>query len=97
MPDYGSIVQALGLSFTVSTLALVCGLALHGALSITASGTSRLAKPPALAGMWLGGRLRSRVRSEIFRRGFFVGLLLLGGELIWQGLPEGLLTTPEQS
>ncbi len=84
--DRDELVQGLGLSFTVSTLALAGGLALHGALLVTVSATSLLAVVPALAGMWLGGWLRSRVRPEIFRRGFFVGLLLLGGELIWRGL-----------
>ena len=84
--DRDDLVQALGLSFTVSTLALAGGLALHGALPVAASGASLLAVVPALAGMWLGGWLRSRVRPELFRRGFFVGLLLLGGELIWRGL-----------
>ncbi len=80
------LVQALGLSFTVSTLALAAGLALHGALPLAASGTSLLAVVPALVGMWLGGWLRLRVRPETFRRGFFIGLLVLGGELIWRGL-----------
>jgi uncharacterized membrane protein YfcA len=80
------LVQALGLSFTVSTLALAAGLALHGALPLATSGTSLLAVLPALIGMWLGGWLRLRVRPETFRRGFFIGLLILGGELIWRGL-----------
>jgi uncharacterized membrane protein YfcA len=80
------LVQALGLSFTVSTLALAAGLALHGALPLATSGTSLLAVLPALIGMWLGGWLRLRVRPETFRRGFFIGLLVLGGELIWRGL-----------
>ena len=80
------LVQALGLSFTVSTLALAGGLALHGALPLAASGTSLLAVLPALAGMALGGWLRLRVRPDSFRRGFFIGLLVLGGELAWRGL-----------
>jgi uncharacterized membrane protein YfcA len=80
------LVQALGLSFTVSTLALAAGLALHGALPLATSGTSLLAVLPALIGTWLGGWLRLRVRPETFRRGFFIGLLVLGGELIWRGL-----------
>ena len=41
---------------------------------------------PALAGMVLGGWLRARARPETFRLGFFVGLLLLGSELVWRGL-----------
>jgi len=80
------LVQALGLSFTVSTLALAAGLAWHGALSLQAGGASLLALVPALAGMALGGWLRVRVRPQTFRLCFFVGLLALGGELVWRGL-----------
>ena len=80
------LVQALGLSFTVSTLALATGLAWHGALPLQAATTSLLALVPALVGMALGGWLRARVRPEAFRLCFFVGLLALGGELVWRGL-----------
>jgi len=80
------LVQALGLSFTVSTFALAGGLMLHGTLPFAATGTSLLALVPALAGMALGGWLRARVRPETFRPCFFVGLLVLGGELVWRGL-----------
>ena len=79
------LVQALGLSFTVSTVALAAGLAPHGALPLAASGASLLALLPALAGMTLGGRLRARVRPETFLLCFFLGLLALGGELLWRG------------
>jgi uncharacterized protein len=80
------LVQALGLSFTVSTVALAAGLALHGALPLAATGASLLALVPALAGMALGGWLRARARPETFRLGFFAGLLVLGGELLWRGV-----------
>ena len=80
------LVQALGLSFTVSTLALAAGLALHDALPLAATARSLLAVLPALAGMALGGRLRARVRPETFRVCFFVGLLAVGGEFLWRGL-----------
>ncbi len=80
------LVQALGLSFTVSTVALAAGLAWHAALPMVAAGTSLFALAPALAGMALGGWMRARVRPETFRLCFFVGLLALGGELIWRGL-----------
>ncbi len=80
------LVQALGLSFTASTLALAAGLAWHGALPLQAMTTSLLALVPALAGMALGGWLRARVRPETFRLCFFVGLLVLAGELVWRGL-----------
>ena len=80
------LVQALGLSFTLSTLALAGGLALHGALPAAASLASALAVLPALAGMAFGGWLRARVRPATFRLCFFLGLLALGGELAWRGL-----------
>ena len=80
------LVQALGLSFTASTLALAAGLAWHDALPLQAAGASLLALVPSLAGMALGGWLRARVRLETFRLCFFVGLLVLGGELVWRGL-----------
>jgi uncharacterized membrane protein YfcA len=80
------LVQALGLSFTVSTLALAAALALHGAVPLATSATSVLAVLPALVGMALGNWLRARIRPEIFRLCFFVGLLLLGGELMWRGM-----------
>lgn len=80
------LVQSLGLSFAVSTFALAGGLALHSALPFAATGTSLLALAPALAGMALGGRLRARAHPETFRLCFFIGLLLLGGELMWRGI-----------
>jgi uncharacterized membrane protein YfcA len=80
-----ALVQALGLSFTVSTLALAAGLALHGALSFGHLLPSAIAVLPALAGMWLGQRLRQRISPTAFRTGFLVCLLLLGVELTWRG------------
>lgn len=80
------LVQALGLSFTVSTLALAAALAWGGGFHGGAAGGSVLAVAPALVGMWLGGRLRGRVSPGVFRRFFFLGLLALGAHLLWQGL-----------
>ena len=76
------LVQALGLSFTASTVALAAGLASHGALHFTASGISVLCLAPALVGMLLGQWIRVKVDPGTFRLLFFVGLLLLGGDLI---------------
>ncbi len=81
------LVQALGLSFTVSTLALAAGLARDGALPLSAAGASLLALAPALLGMAAGQWLRLRVRPEAFRRWFFLGLLLLGLDLALRPLP----------
>ncbi|WP_084804016.1 TSUP family transporter [Bradyrhizobium sp. NAS80.1] len=80
------LVQALGLSFNVSTLPLAAGLTWHGALPTGVAGASLLALVPALAGMLFGGWLCARVSPETFRVIFFAGLLLLGGELFSRGL-----------
>jgi len=77
-----ALVQALGLSFTVSTIALAFGLAHGGALHAGALGASLLAVVPALLGMWAGQRLRSRIAPATFRRWFFICLLGLGIELL---------------
>jgi hypothetical protein len=76
------LVQALGLSFTVSTLALAAGLALRGAFHLDDLASSALAILPALAGMWAGQIIRGRVSAATFRRWFLIGLLLLGAEML---------------
>lgn len=79
--DKDDLVQALGLSFTVSTVALAAGLWRDGAFAMSAASASLLALAPALAGMGLGQRIRSRVSAAAFRRWFFLGLLALGAHL----------------
>ncbi|AYN96357.1 sulfite exporter TauE/SafE family protein [Pseudomonas sp. LTJR-52] len=72
------LIQALGLSFTVSTLTLGAGLSWQGALVIDDVKTSLLMLLPALAGLLAGQKLRTRLSETLFRRLFFIGLLLLG-------------------
>jgi uncharacterized protein len=80
------LVQALGLSFTISTLALAASLAHEGALHMSVARDSLLALAPALGGMLLGQLLRTWVRSEVFQFCFFLGLLALGGHLAVRAL-----------
>lgn len=72
------LIQALGLSFTVSTAALAVNLAaddaLHAGLAMPALGALAM----AAVGMWLGQVLRLSMSPVTFRRCFFIGLLLLG-------------------
>ncbi|MDD7973756.1 sulfite exporter TauE/SafE family protein [Roseinatronobacter sp. HJB301] len=75
------LVQALGLSFTISTIALGTGLAWHGVLQLDSLALSSMAIIPALGGMWAGQALRSRISPSSFRRGFLVALLILGTEM----------------
>ncbi|KVQ65265.1 sulfite exporter TauE/SafE family protein [Burkholderia territorii] len=72
------LIQALGLSFTASTVALALQLRVTGALQTVDLGISVLALVPAIAGM-MGGQYARRVMSEnAFKRCFFVGMIALG-------------------
>ena len=73
--------QALGLSFTVATIALAWSLASAGTLDLGTGLHSLLALVPALAGMIAGQHLLRVMRPETFRRWFFSGLALLGVHL----------------
>lgn len=75
------LVQALGLSFTVSTVALTAALGARGGFAMGAMALSVMALVPALIGMWAGQRLRNRISPATFRRVFLVFLLLLGAEM----------------
>lgn len=75
------LIQALGLSFTISTVALAIGLAWRGAFQVDNLAISALAIVPALAGMWAGQAVRKIISPPLFRRGFLICLLLLGTEL----------------
>ena len=80
--EKNELVQALGLSFFVSTLALAAtlgstGLA-EGALAWAAVGTLI----PALAGQVIGQTVRETIDVATFKRWFFTGLIALGCVLI---------------
>jgi hypothetical protein len=75
------LIQALGLTFTVAMLALAAGLWRAGVFHTSIVGGSTLALAPALFGMLLGQWIRGRISPAMFRRCFFIGLLLLGAHL----------------
>jgi uncharacterized membrane protein YfcA len=77
-----ALVQALGLAFTISTIALAASLLLAGQFQVQAAGLSLFALVPALAGMMLGQWIRCRIRPALFRRCFFIGLFALGLHLL---------------
>lgn len=76
--------QALGVSFTTSTLALGILLAAQGHLGAQASLQSLLMVLPAMAGMWFGQHIRHGMSEATFRRCFFGGLTALGAWLLWR-------------
>ena len=84
--DHQRLVQVLGISFTVSTVALGAALAQAGEMSADLAVPSLVALATSLVGMWLGQMVRGMVRAETFRLWFYVGLLLLGAHLALRGL-----------
>lgn len=80
------LIQALGLSFSVSTLALGAALLWRGHYPLALASSSLAAIIPALLGMWLGQRVRDRLQPEVFRRWFFVALIVLGAYMVVRAL-----------
>lgn len=74
------LVRALGVAFTVSTLALAALVA--GTLAGEAAWWSALAVLPALLGQRLGEAVRPRLSEAAFRRLFLLALLGLGVALV---------------
>lgn len=72
------LVQAMGMLFTCSTIALAIALAMEGRLPAQIGLTSVLAVLPALIGMVLGRRMRTHLSETAFRRVFFAALIALG-------------------
>jgi uncharacterized protein len=75
------LVQAQGISFTVSTLALTIVLLHSGTLNATNATGSFVAMAVTFVGMFLGQYVRKFISPEIFRFIFFLGMLALGAHL----------------
>ena len=84
--DREELVQALGLSFTVSTLALSVNVAAAGGFDGSMAAPAFVALVVAGAGMWTGQIVRLKLSAGLFRRCFFVGLLLVGMHLIGRSM-----------
>lgn len=84
--DKDSLIQAMGISFTVSTVALAVGLWLNGGYTPAAAGASLLMLLPALAGMALGQWMRARLSARTFKLCFMISLALLGAYQAARGL-----------
>lgn len=80
--DKDRFVQAMGLLFSVSTIALAIALWLQHRLPQSLSLVSLVAVIPAMAGMPLGRRLASGLTEKRFKDLFFLTLLLLGSYLL---------------
>ena len=76
------LVQAMGMLFTVSTLALGLALQRNALLTWEQGLLSTAALLPAIAGMFLGQRIRRNLSERLFRRVFFISLLVLGLHIV---------------
>jgi uncharacterized membrane protein YfcA len=79
--DRDDLVQAQGISFTVSTLALTVVLFGNGTLNATNATGSLVAMAVTFLGMFLGQYARNFMRPKVFRFLFFLGMLALGTHL----------------
>jgi uncharacterized membrane protein YfcA len=77
------LIQAMGMLFTLSTLALAFALGSHQLLNTEQLLTSSVAVLPAVVGMLLGQRIRRAITGAVFRRLFFLSLLALGAYIIF--------------
>lgn len=80
------LVQAMGITFMVATLALAAGLGSRGLLSDGTVTVSVLATLPALGGLWIGTCLRGRLSDRLFRKVLFTSLILVG---VWIVIKAG--------
>jgi len=80
------LVQAMGILFTSTTIAL--GLALGGSHILTPelAGISALAVIPAILGMRIGQRVRRLLSELLFRKVFFISVFILGVFIITKTL-----------
>jgi uncharacterized protein len=72
------LVQALGVFFTVATVALAFNLTSAGLLSASTALPGAVAMAASFAGMFIGQAVRSRMEPEAFRRWFLIAMILLG-------------------
>ncbi len=71
-------VQALGIFFTVGTLALAFNLTAAGVLDESTALPGVIALACSFAGMAIGQAVRKRLEPETFRRWFLISMLVLG-------------------
>jgi hypothetical protein len=75
------LVQAQGMSFMVSSFALMFVVLGNGTLNTTNAAFSLLAMAVSFIGMFFGQYVRQLLRPDVFRLIFFLGMLALGVHL----------------
>lgn len=79
-------VQASNISFTLSSLVMLAGLAIVGLLGWTELGLTFLGIAPALLGVALGNAIRQRLAAEALRTLILGALLMMGLALVAKAL-----------
>lgn len=80
------LIQAMGLFFLLSTVALGASLGGFGLMSGRDAFASLVLVIPALSGVWVGQKIRRRVSEAVFRRLILSAILGLGIYLVPLGL-----------
>ncbi len=80
--DKDRFVQACGLTFLIGTVIWAASLAERGAFDGATAAVSALALIPTLVGMAAGSWLRARISEVLFRRWVWIGLIVLGLNLV---------------
>jgi uncharacterized protein len=76
------LVQALGVYFTVATLALAFNLTTAGLLSAATALPGLIALVASFVGMFIGQAVRTRMEPDTFRRWFLIAMIFLGIYLV---------------
>jgi uncharacterized membrane protein YfcA len=72
------LVQALGVFFTVATVALAFSITASGLLTAATALPGAIAMGGSFAGMFIGQAVRARMPADSFRRWFQIAMILLG-------------------
>ena len=78
------LVQAMGVLFTLSTIALALAMSAQNLVPSDIAFASALAVAPALGGMWAGQQLRHRLSEAHFKQALFAALGFLGAYILWR-------------
>jgi uncharacterized membrane protein YfcA len=72
------LVQALGVFFTVATLALAFNLSTAGLMNESTALPGLIALACSFIGMGIGQAVRTRMEPAVFRRWFLIAMIFLG-------------------
>lgn len=83
------LIQAMGILFCASTLMLGLAMQQSGLITVELGGVSAISLLPALIGMWIGQKMRQNLPENLFRRIFFLSLLILGFYIVAGAVGSG--------